>query len=186
MYPLAYQVLPTSCWVTSMINGILFLNDGKRVPFMAYRLLHDLLIEEGVFYYTKKQKKEYEAIVSAVGVCTGLEITYVTGQEVEATVKSPDYEKQVVVCDISGGDHSILINGYKDGIFQAFDPYWEHVEKSELVKDQYETYSPYMDGSDNAANVRIWEDHLFSDRAVSLFQMGALSWRFATVMTKTG
>lgn len=58
-----------------------------RVPFTAYRLLHDLLIEEGVFDYTKKQKKDLG-------------------------------------------------------------------------------------------------DHLFAERAVSPFQMGALSWRFATVLSR--
>lgn len=166
-----------------MINGILCLNQGKRVPFMAYRLLHDLLIEEGVFYYTNKQVREFEAIVSAVATCTGLEITYATGKEVPGALQGLDYQNQVAVCDIKGGDHSILINGYKDGVFVGFDPYWEHVENSEFVKDRYETYAPYMDSANNA-NVRIWEQHLFAQRHVSPFQMGALRYRFATVLTR--
>ncbi len=151
---------------------------------MAYRLLHDLLIEEGVFYYTNKQVKEFEAIVQAVGACTGLEIGYVNGKEVGGAIKELDYQNQVAVCDIKAGAHSILINGYKDGVFLGFDPYWEHVAKNEFVADKYETYSPYMDDSSNTVNVRIWEAHLFAMRHTQPFQMGALKYRFATVLTR--
>lgn len=184
VYPLNYQSLSSSCWVTSMINGILCLYPGKRVPFMAYSVLHDLLVEDGVFYYTNKQIREFEAIVSAVGVCTGLDITYVNGNDVPEAIKSLDFAKQVAVCDIKAGAHSILINGYRDGVFQLFDPYWEHVEKNEFVKGKYETYAPYMEGSGNTANVRVWEKHLFAKRHIAPFQMGSLKYRFATIMTR--
>lgn len=183
MHPLSYQVLPTSCWVTSMINGILFLYKGRRVPFMAYRLLHNLLVEDGVFYYTKKEKQEFEAIIQAVGACSKLEITYRTGDDVEELVRNLNYTSQVAICDIGAGDHSILINGFKDGIFEAFDPYWDSVKDCESEEGKYETYSPYMNGSRNSVNLRLWAEHLFSPRAGVGFQMGATSKRFATVLT---
>lgn len=184
MHPLSYQVLPTSCWVTSMINAILYLHRGKRVPFMAYRLLHNLLVEDGVFYYTKKQKQEFDAIISAVGACTKLEITYETGDAVEALMKNLDYKRQVAVCDIGSGEHSILVHGFKGGVFSAFDPYWDSVKKNEAQDGRYETFSPYMEGSGNTINVRIYADHLFAERAGTGFQMGAKSMRFATVLTR--
>lgn len=184
MYPLNYQPLSSSCWVTSMINGILCLYPGKRVSYMAYEVLHDLLAEDGVYYYTNKQVREFEAIVSAVGVCTGLDITYVNGKDVPDAIKRLDYQNQVAVCDIKAGAHSILINGYERGVFQAFDPYWEHVEKNETVEKKYETYAPYKENSNNTVNVRIWEKHLFAKRHLMPFQMGALKYRFATILTR--
>src|SRR5690606_33803809 len=96
---------------------------GKRVPFMAYRLLHNLLVEDGVFYYTKKDRKQFEAVIQAVGACSKLEISYRTGDDVENLIRNLNYTNKVVVCDIGSGDHSILINGFKNGVFEAFDPY---------------------------------------------------------------
>jgi len=183
-YPLNYQPLSSSCWVTSMVNGILCLYPGKRVPFMAYNVLHDLLVEDGVFYYTNKQVREFEAIVTAVGVCTGLDITYVNGKDVPDAIKQLDYQNQVAVCDIKAGAHSILINGYQDGVFQAFDPYWEHVEKNDRVKNKYETYAPYMEDTNNTVNVRIRDNHLFAQRHLQPFQMGSLKYRFTTILTR--
>ncbi|MCC5900790.1 MAG: hypothetical protein JJT87_02515 [Halomonas sp.] len=168
-----------------MINAILFLYRGKRIPFMAYRLLHNLLVEDGVFYYTKKEKQEFDVIINAVGACAKLEITYETGDAVENLVKTLDYTRQVAVCDIGSGDHSILVNGFRDGVFSAFDPYWDNVKKGESHDERYETFAPYMEGSRNSINLRIWAEHLFAERAGSGFQMGAKSMRFATVLTST-
>ena len=121
MHPLSSQPLGTSCWVTSMINGIMYLHKGKRVPFMAYRLLHNLLVEDGVFYYTKKEQQQFEAVIQAVGACSNLEITYRTADDVENLIRDLNYTNQVAVCDIGSGDHSILINGFQNGAFEAFD-----------------------------------------------------------------
>jgi hypothetical protein len=169
-----------------MVNAILFLNRGKHVPFMAHRLLHNLLVEDGVFYYTKKEKQEFDAIIGAVGVCAQLEISYECGDLVEKLLRNLDYQSQVAVCDIGAGDHSILIHKYENGVFDAFDPYWDNVKGSLTKTGEYETFSPYKDGSKNSVNLRIWENHLFSERTGNGFQMGAKSRRFATVLTRRG
>ena len=183
MHPLWYQPLGTSCWVTSMINGIMYLHKGKRVPFMVYRLLHNLLVEDGVFYYTKKEQQQFEAVIQAVGACSKLEITYRTGEDVENIIRELKYTKQVAVCDIGSGEHSILINGFQNGVFEAFDPYWENVRGGESVDEEYEKHAPYMDGSNNTVNLRLWPEHLFASRKGKGFQMGAVSMRFVTVLT---
>jgi hypothetical protein len=184
MHPLSYQPLATSCWVTSMLNGILYLNNDRYVPFMAHRLLNNLHIEEGVFYYTKKQKKEFEAVIKAIGECAGIEITYATGRNVEGCLSALDFSRQVAVCDIGAGDHSILINGESDGVFLAFDPYWENVKKGESVEGEYETCPAYFSDSSYSVNLRVWKDHLFLKKKGNGFRMGAESKRFATVLTK--
>lgn len=184
MHPLSYQPLATSCWVTSMLNGILFLNKGKHVPFMANRLLSNIHVEDGVFYYTQKQKIEFEAIISAVGACTGLEITYFTGEEVERRLVNLDFNREVAVCDIGSGDHSILVNGESNGVFQAFDPYWDNVKKSDQIEGKYESYSPYFPESKHTVNLKIHKDHFFSKRTGAGFPMGAVSMRVVTVLTR--
>ena len=170
MHPLSYQSLDASCWVTSMINGIMYLHKGKRVPFMVYRLLHNLLVEDGVFYYTKNEQQQFKAVIQAVGACSNLEITYRTGNDVEKLIKDLNYMNQVVVCDIGYGEHSILINGFQNGAFEAFDPYWENVRDGESVDGEYEKYAPYMDGSNNTVNLRLYPKHLFSSKKVRVFR----------------
>jgi len=166
-----------------MINGIMYLHKGKTLPFMAYKLLHNLLAEDGVFYYTKKQIQEFEAVIQAVGACSKLEITYVTDKNVENLVSNLDYTKQVALCDIASGGHSILINGFNEGVFEAFDPYWENVSGGESIIEEYQKHPPYKAGSENSVNLRLWPKHLFAPRKGGGFQMGAVSKRFATVLT---
>ena len=130
MQPLSYQILPASCWVTSMLNGIIFLFESNtKVPLLAYRLLHELLIEKGVFYYTKKELTSFEAIIKAVSTCTGLKIDYHSGHAVQPAIEALNFNTQVAVCDIGSGDHSILINGIKEDWVEGFDPYWDSVKK---------------------------------------------------------
>lgn len=167
-----------------MVNGILLLYKGRRVPFMAYRLLHTLLVEEGVFYNTKQQKRDFEAVTEAVAACAKITITSSAGATVKGVLESLNYENQVAIGDIYAGGHSILINGFQDGVYRAFDPDWDSVKDNLSEPGKYETYAPYMPGSDNSVNLRIWEDHLFAKRTGDGFQMGAPSMRFVTVLTK--
>jgi len=184
MHPLSYQPLATSCWVTSMLNAIIYLNRGKHVPYMANNLLNTILIEDGVFYYSKKQKKEFEAIINAVGSCVDLDIRYVTGEDVETCLNALNFKTQVAVCDIGSGGHSILINGKSDRVFQAFDPYWDNIKKAEHVEGKYHTCPPYFVNSSYSVNLKICKDHFFGKRNNDGFPMGAVSKRVATVLTK--
>lgn len=184
MHPLSYQTLPMSCWVTSMINGILFQYQGKLVPFMAYKVLHNIMTADGVLYYTKGQKNDLDGILRAVESCSKLDIDYYTGESVEEKVRGLDYKKQVAVCDIGSGDHSILVNGFKDGIFDAFEPYWDNVKNGDSSDGEYETFPPYMSGSKNTVNLRVSARHFFKEKNGPGFRMGAKSKRFAVVLTK--
>ena len=62
--PLLYQVTEISCWVTSMLNGIQFFRPGEKVSPLAYRLLHSLLQDNGVFYYERRDLESLEAIIA--------------------------------------------------------------------------------------------------------------------------
>ena len=88
MQPLSYQMTDTSCWLASMLNGIIFLREGKRVPLLAYRLLHMLLTDDGVFYYKKGELENFNNIINAVGSCTDLNIKSYRGNEVEGAIKN--------------------------------------------------------------------------------------------------
>lgn len=184
MQPLSYQVLSTSCWVTSMLNGILFLYKDKHVPFIVYKLLNNLLTDKGVLYYTKQHEVEFDAIINAVSACTEIEISFERGDSVEDVIRGLDYKAQVAVCDINAGDHSILINGFQNDIFDTFDPYWDNVKGERSIEFRYKAFAPYMPGSKNSVNLQIWAEHLFEKRVGKGFQMGAVPMRGATVLTR--
>jgi len=65
--PLSYQTLPCSCWVTSVINGLLCLHKDKNaIPGFALRLLHSVLTDEGV-ENSKSTKADWEIVMEAIG-----------------------------------------------------------------------------------------------------------------------
>ena len=40
MQPLTYQIGESTCWATSLINGIMFLREGNRIDSLQYKTLH--------------------------------------------------------------------------------------------------------------------------------------------------
>ena len=185
MQPLSYQSLPTSCWITSMINGMLFLlKDNKKISLLAYRLLHELLVDEGVFCYTQKELKNFKIIICAVEACSGIQIRFFRQTEVETELENLHFRNQVAVCDIGAGEHSILITKLNNSWFEGFDPWWDSVKGNPFDKEKYKTYAPFKEGTQGTVNVRIQKDHLLKSRNIKPYQMGSIKYRFMTVLTK--
>ena len=183
MQPLSYQSLPSSCWVTSMINGMLFLfKDNKKTSLLAYSLLHKLLSENGVFCYTKKELKNFKAVIGAVEACTGIQIKVFSKLDVESKLEDLHFINQVVVCDIGAGEHSILITNFNDDWFEGFDPSWDSVKKNRMETGNYATYAPFKENSKGLINVRIHKDHLLRSKNLKPYQMGSIQYRFMTVL----
>ena len=72
MQPFSYQVTDTTCWITSMLNGIIFVlnaNDHKpkTISPLAYSELHSLLRDDGVHYDTLRKWQNVKSITRAVG-----------------------------------------------------------------------------------------------------------------------
>lgn len=187
--PLSYQTLPCSCWVTSVINGLLFLYDGdkNKVPGLVLRLLHSVLTDEGVDA-GGNPKADWEIVLGAVADKCKLKVRSVKAGKVEGAMSRVDFKASVVVCDIGAGTHSILINGKKDNWYYGFDPDWDQMKSGhKLSSEEFEVFPEVNKRLQGSVNVKIHKDHLFGSRATKnkLFSMGAVSDRNITIISRT-
>lgn len=187
MQPLSFQILPYSCWVTSMLNGLLLLyGDKNRIPGLVYRLLHAVLTDEGVFNQGSL-KNDWSTVLEAIQIRTGLRVLNYHGAEVEAAIRKLHFIKQVAVCDIDAGTHSILLSGRFNGWIEAFDPDWDSVKKKREKLNAY-VVQPEENWlrQRGRVNILIMEKHLLNARIVRMgeFKMGAVTSRTLTVLEK--
>jgi hypothetical protein len=184
--PLSYQTLSCSCWVTSVINGLLFLyGDKNKIPGLALRLLHSVLTDEGVDS-GGNSKADWEIVLGAVADKCKLKVRSVKADEVENAMSRVDFKKSVVLCDICAGTHSILINGEKDNWYYGFDPDWDRMKSGHIFRhEEFEKFPDVNNPLQGSVNVRIFKDHLFGSRATKkrLFSMGAVSDRNITIIS---
>lgn len=187
MQPLSYQILPCSCWVTSMLNGLLLLyGDKNRMSGLVYRFLHSVLTDEGVCTQGRA-RHDWITVMEAVQIRTGLRVRVYMGADVEIAVRKLNFRKQVAVCDIFSGGHAILLTGKVNGWIEAFDPDWHNVK---VKREKQSAYIVQPEGSKRCqhgrVNVLVAEDYLLlSGRGrKGEFQMGAVASRTLTVMEK--
>lgn len=187
MQPLSYQILPCSCWVTSMLNGLLLLyGDKNRMPGLVYRLLHAVLTDEGV-NTQGSLKNDLSTVLEAIQIRTGLRVLNYHGTEVEAAIRELNFIKQVAVCDIDAGTHSILLSGRSNGGIEAFDPDWDSVKKKREKPNAYVVQpEENRQRRRGQVNVLIAEEHLLHARRMRKgeFKMGAVTTRTLTVLEK--
>ncbi|WP_448384111.1 hypothetical protein [Desulfosoma sp.] len=163
------------------------------VPLQVLRELHYFLKSHGVLYYEKTELEIFDELLKTLHKhCKTILFDYARKENVEATVKSLHYGKQVAVCDIGSGKHSILIHSYKDGVFEGFDPYWPYVTKNagnNLHVDGFQTFPPYLQKTsgdvDIYTNLKVMDWNLFCKNNDRKYQMGEISMRFVTVLTKS-
>lgn len=197
MQPLSYQIQANSCWVTSVLNALLYLHeDKKEISGLVYRLLHSVLTDEGV-----DTTGDLEIVLNAVGERSKLNIRTVTQGQVQDAIKRLHFNDQVAVCDVNAGQHSIVLLGKHDDGFLAFDPDWDNVTPSSdnvkkfryFVVGQYatdngrpeaENYFPRQTGKLAAANLWIAQEHFFAVRRglPGSFRLGKESTRTLTVI----
>ena len=186
--PLSYQIHPRSCWVTSVLNGLLYLYGNKsKIPNsqFAYRMLHAVLTDHGVGADTG-----WEFVLAAIGKSMGLTIDTSKGDEVEGAIEKLDFSNQVAVCDVHGGGHSILLLGKNDQGYFVFDPDWENVKESAYHAGEYST-DPANPARPNQklrlSNLWISKAHLLSVKkgVPGYFRLTAAKNRTLSVMTKS-
>ena len=184
--PLSYQTLPCSCWVTSMINGLLCLyGDKNRIPGFVLRLLHSVLTDEGVDS-GGKAKSDWEIVLEAIAEKCNLEIKSYKKEKVRINLERIDFNKAVVVCDISSGEHSVLIIKKKDDWYYGFDPDWDQVNKVKQNIEEFKVFPKVGKNLIGRVNFKVHNDHLFNERSTKnrIFAMGAVSSRNLTIMKK--
>ena len=162
MQPLAYQIGATTCWATSIINGIMFLRNGERIKSTQYKILHSalnsILRREGVPYDEKCDFEDYESVIEVLKTQFPLSFTPVRGSGVKKRIAKLNYKEQVAVCDVGAGDHSILLNGKsKCGKWlSAFDPWWYCRTKNDRTSSEIVQFPD----DELGVNVRINMHHL--------------------------
>lgn len=162
MQPLAYQIGKSTCWATSFINGIMFLRKGERIDSRRYKImqskLNSLLRKEGVRYDTVDGFRDYESVRNRLEKLFVLRIRTKRGAEVARAIRQLHFKKQVAICDVGNGDHSILLNGKsKRGKWlYAFDPWWHGEDRKSNGNVRIPKYK-------TCVNVKIKMRHLLED-----------------------
>ncbi len=186
MQPLNYQILPNSCWVTSMMNSIVLLYRNKNsVPPLVYRLVHSILTDDGV-YSNGGAKKDFVTILKALESRTGMKIDLYEGEDVGPAIRGLHFRSQVVVCDIDAGSHSILLHRRNKKWIEGFDPDWDGVRKGHSKDGKYEELPDVGKREGGIVNVRIEQEYLIKTGSgkTGRFQMGRVDARVAVVMEK--
>ena len=124
-------------------------------------------------------------VIGAIEKFTGLKVDYRRGSDVASAISELDFRRQVAVCDIGNGDHSVLINGKCDEWFSTFDPWWYGETRSDNMDLKFLINDP-------SVNVKIKERHLLANRLSTkayqigmAYQMGGkIEKRFVTIMSK--
>jgi hypothetical protein len=185
--PLSYQQQNSSCWITSMLNGMIFLlGDGGRIPNLVARVLYALSSREGT------GNDDARDLVTFLSNHKSLQIQChdpYEGKEVTTDlIQGLLKEDKVIICDTLSGEHSILINGIQRDELLIFDPSWEDIIRKPWERKgafrctpdpSHPDFSPYW-------NVKVSLEYFDQKRTTekSRFSMGAVSSRFALAMSK--
>lgn len=170
-----------------MLNGLLFLyRDKNRMSGLVYRFLHSVLTDEGV-NTQGMARHDWMAVMEAIEIRTGLDIEVFIGEEVAQAFSTVDFNRQVVVCDIDSGTHSILLSGRRNGWLEGFDPDWHNIK---IKRERAGSYivRPYDSRKRlrDRTNVLINEEYLLKSGRGKKgeFQMGAVASRNLVVMRR--
>lgn len=165
MQPLAYQIGRSTCWVTSIINGIMFLRNGERIGYLQYKTMQSALNSflrsekegklEGVWLETDEEFGVYKNVMGFLGTLFSLRICTTTGAEVADKIHDLHFRRQVAICSVGNGDHGILLNGKSEcgNWLSAFDPWWYGDDRSDNENVKFTE-------TDTSTNVRISMCHL--------------------------
>ena len=133
--PLSYQQQASSCWITSVFNGLLvLLRSADAIPNELARILYMLSSKDGT------EDREAEKIIKIFNVYDlNIQLQVFKGLQVtEMKIDSVLNQNGVVIADIEQGDHSVLITGMikDEDRYKIFDPSWETVSKGMKTKNK--------------------------------------------------
>lgn len=176
--PLSYQQQDSSCWITSIMNGLLYLlESADKIPNEIARILYVMSSKDGTY------NAEAEKIVQFFNVY-GLKVKLkvwegqvVTPQKIKGILK----KKGVIIADIEQGGHSVLITGFSDKQFKIFDPDWNTIKKGMKNKIQGMTFTT----SEHDHNVAIDENDLFKNHSKGKIRLGGEKSRLIIEMQST-
>jgi hypothetical protein len=170
-----------------MLNGLLVLYGNKnRMSGLVYRLLHDVLTEDGV-YTQGKPGNDFTTVLEAIQVRTKLKVHHYDDVAVADAILNLNFRKQVAICVVNSGAHAILLTGKSDGWYHAFDPDWDGVKRKQEIPNAYITQPEIGRKSRRGqVNLLIEENYLLRSRGGKRGgnHLGAVSGRTLTVIEK--
>jgi len=184
--PFAYQQSSHSCWITSVHNALLFLfGNTYKVPHRLSRALYHRSSDDGV------SDDDLNDMLRLFGEINGLKVVPFRHSGITRRVLRRHLKKNnaVLVCDIHGGRHSVLITEIRGDRLIAFDPNWDNVTPSRRDGERYEC-CPFGDPEGRLLNphhnVSINMDWFFAEHPdeTDRFVMGPVKKRFASFMVR--
>ena len=140
----------------------MFLREGNRIGSLQYKTLHFALnavlgrtgvrFADGAFDF-----RDYESVVKMLETFFALRFRTARGAEVADEIPRLHFHRQVAICDVGNGDHSILLNGKSEcgNSLLAFDPWWYDDNRTDNNNAQFP--------GESCTNVRICMRHLLED-----------------------
>jgi hypothetical protein len=183
--PLSYQKEDCSCWVTSVLNGLVYLLEKpENIPNYVARMLYAGSSNSGT------ENQQAEILVGVIGRSRiGVKLRIVTGKKVTgkfilSQLKNKK-KKRALVADTFNGKHSVLLVGLDaSNNVLLFDPWWENIIAS--PRNCKPNFKRVPDGRLNNAVVSIAELSRTSNggKSKAPFCMGLFRNRYLVIMEK--
>jgi hypothetical protein len=179
--PLSYQQQDSSCWVTSMSNGLIYLlGHGGKINNLIARMLYSGTSVHGT---EDEIAKDLIAFINSNKIPINCRI--VQGQKVTKTIITKNLnDNSVIVADTQSGDHSVLLTKHENGKLHIFDPDWTSV----ISWKNKNNNNCKIERSRPHTNVIVAIDEFFKQKYYENtlpFKMGAPSERYIVIMKKT-
>jgi hypothetical protein len=173
---LSYQQQTAACWITSVLNGMVFLlGSGTRIPNIIARMLYSISSRDGT---VDTEADQLVRILNNAELNVRGRIE--RGRDLTPSVVTHAIGRGAcVVADTLSGRHTVLIVGRRDREFLLFDPDWENIHPRPHSKPG--RYAIVLDQP--LYNVRVSAGELFKRRR-DRFSMGAVSERYGIVMSR--
>ena len=173
MLPLQYQIGRSTCWATSIMNGIMFLREGELITSYQYKMANCVfgsnLWRGGVWYYEYDDERDLNSILRSLEHIFGIKVKFCKRNDAIEQIKKLPLGKDIVaVCDVGNGKHCILLNGIdqRREWASAFDPWWYEDQRN----DNENVIFP---DRNSCINVKIRLEHMLNDAVdQNLFQKG--------------
>lgn len=179
--PLGYQQQSCSCWITSMMNGMLFLlgNSDK----ISNELARIIYAGSSGYGTRNDQASDLLCLINNNKIpinCECKEKEEVSRNLIRKSLK----DDAVIISDTMSGDHSILLTKMEGDFIFLFDPWWKNIRTMPFESEgkfQRITNKNYYNG-------KVHIEELFGGRYLNEkhtpFTMGAVSSRYVVIMEK--
>lgn len=180
--PLSYQQQSCSCWITSMMNGMIFLlGNSNEISNELARIIYAGSSGDGT---RNDQASDLLCLINHNKIpieCECKERDKVSKNLIRKSLR----DDAVIISDTMSGDHSILLTKMEGDFIFLFDPWWKNIRtmpfKSE-GKFQRITNEEYYNG-------KVHIEELFREKYLNKkhtpFTMGAVPSRYVVIMERT-